>query len=247
MQRRTSSLLIAVSAGVLVSASAADAALLSTNGTFDAGLSGWTTTGDVQVVNSDTFQGLQIDRPGGAPFARLGIGGGLAQTVDLTGATSISIAFDYRVAAWDVGAGSGSSAPGFSPSQARPLEIRAFAGGVTPLAPIATASFDEPWDGTCSSPPNLPLPTCTDGTPSESGWRHFSQTFTAPAVAFVPGTEIQMFVGPMFWPNMPFMFDEHVAIYVDDVSFTTSVPEPFTTSLLLMGLAGLTMHRRRRV
>ncbi len=80
---------------------------LITNGNFDDGLAGWTSEGDVRVVNADPFASIQgMD----GNYALLGVSltndiSSLNQTFDISGGTSFTVsfnwAFDFFDGSWD--------------------------------------------------------------------------------------------------------------------------------------------------
>jgi hypothetical protein len=226
-----------------------NAAPLVANGAFDLGASGWSLSGNAAITASDVFAGSAIEHPGQGSVAVLSRpGASISQAIDLTGLTAFTLSFDYLMAAWDVGAGSGSSAPGFSPSHGHDLTVRVAAGGGAEVTEVF--SLDDPWDGSCPMmAPDIPLPVCSDGTPTVGTWSRFTRRFVS-ATPFTAGTELSFATLEGFpWNGLMFYFDEHFKAYIDNVSVDVTedaVPEPVAGLLLGVGLALWARGRRVR-
>lgn len=188
-----------------------------TNGDFSSGLDGWTTTGAVSVAAEELV--LADDGPAAS---------GAWQAVAAT-AAGATLDFDVLGALSE-----------FTPSD--PF-------GFPDLFAVSVYLFDEPAgfdpsDGTALAALSVlsmdhtgPYDVFAQVTPGSQGgdWLHVSIAFDTPHAWFAPAFELFELA----------LVGGDSTVRIDNVA-VTPVPEPGTAALLLLGLTGMSVARRRR-
>ena len=207
---------------VLVVAGSASATQLITNGDFETGdLTGWTYSGDVEVVNPSStlpnwvagVQGMDNN------FALLGwdIWGTGTDTLNQTftidsGYTSITISFNWAFDYVDKGWGTDTFLALVN------YETNNAAATIT-MADLETSQTG--WSGTAT-------------------WGYFTQTFDIAALGAIDADMIFTLTEVSGWGS-----GTNSTVALDNVS-ANAVPEPGTLLLLAAGIGGLAFYRRKK-
>ena len=205
---------MAVAASVFACAGAAQAALV--NGDFEAGLSGWTTTGSAVAVGINVDSGLLAARMINTPNINLTTftgtsipgtgGGGISQAFTLSSAGTLSFKWDFQT---------GEATPsGFNDAAYVVID-----GVAIKLADTGSALF-------VGAPGN--------GFSEKTGYQLFSQSIGAGShtLAFVVTD-----VGDTIVDS---------GLFIDSITTPANVPEPGSLALLGLGLVGVVALRKRK-
>ena len=206
---------MAVAASVFAFAGAAQAALV--NGDFEAGLSGWTTTGSAVAVGINVDSGLLAARMINSPnnnlttFTGTSIpgtgGGGISQAFTLGSAGTLSFKWDFQT---------GEATPAGSFNDAAYVVI----DGIAILLADTTSGLFVGAPG--------------DGFSEKTGYQLFSQSIGAGShtLAFVVTD-----VGDTIVDS---------GLFIDSITTPANVPEPGSLALLGLGLVGVVALRKRK-